>query len=60
VDSLGVVATLLFKIFGSRSGTPSSSSVAIYDRFIFPVSLLVDRIAGRWFGKNLLLVGSRL
>jgi len=28
----------------------------LYDRAAFPVSLVLDKLACRWFGKNLLAV----
>lgn len=56
VDSIGVVATLAYRLFGSRSGRLSPRSVAIYDRLVFPLSRLADRLLGRIVGKNLLVV----
>ena len=60
VDSLGIVASLLYKVFGNRRGDISPRSVGAYDRFAFPVSRLLDRLTtGRLGGKNLLLIGTR-
>jgi SAM-dependent methyltransferase len=56
VDSLGFLATLVFKFFGDSSGTINRTALRLYDRAIFPVSRLVDTVARRWFGKNLLLI----
>ncbi len=57
VDSLGFLVTLLYKLVDRRgSGSISPGSVKIYDRFVFPLSLWVDRLTGGRFGKNLLVV----
>lgn len=56
VDSLGFFATLLFKMTDRGSGNVNPRMLRIYDRVVFPVSRLLDRIFRRWFGKNLLLV----
>jgi SAM-dependent methyltransferase len=59
-DSMGVVVTLLYKLVGSRRGDVSPASVWIYDRLVFPVSRLADRLGcSRLFGKNLLVVMRR-
>lgn len=56
-DSLGFLATLLYRIAGSREGDLNERAVATYDRFAFPVSRMLDRASGRWLGKNLIVVG---
>jgi SAM-dependent methyltransferase len=59
-DSLGVLATLAYKVIGSRRGDISLASVRFYDRFIFPISRILDRLGcSRLFGKNLLVVLER-
>jgi len=55
-DSLGFGAALLFKLIGGSSGTINRSALIAYDRLAFPLSRLLDRVMGRWFGKNLYLV----
>jgi len=57
VDSIGFLATLLFKLLGNDDGNINRSALATYDRFVFPVSRTLDFLVRRWFGKNLLLVG---
>ncbi|MEJ7582647.1 MAG: hypothetical protein WKF43_00910 [Acidimicrobiales bacterium] len=59
VDSLGFFVTLLYKVFGDRTGAISHGSVLAYDRIVFPVSRMADRVVSRWFGKNLLLDAHR-
>ena len=56
-DFLGFLATLVYKWI-KGSGTINQKSIAIYDRFIFPLSHMIDRMTGgRIVGKNLLLEG---
>ena len=54
-DSLGVLATLVFKVINDGSGTPSKKSVDLYDRWAFPISHFIDRLFGGLYGKNLAL-----
>lgn len=59
VDSLGFFATLLFKLVGNKHGSVSRTALKLYDRFVFPLSRILDTITGRWFGKNLLLLARK-
>jgi SAM-dependent methyltransferase len=58
VDSLGFLAALLYRVLGA-SGRLSPAFVGAYDRFVFPVSRVIDRATSWWFGKNLLLEAYR-
>jgi len=57
-DCLGFFAGLLFKLIGNDTTFDRRSLVA-YDRYVFPLSRRLDRLAGMFFGKNLLAVGRR-
>lgn len=62
VDSLGFFAWLGTRIFGyrTRTGLGSDRSLALYDRWLYPLSRLLDRLGLRHvFGKNLLLVARK-
>ena len=55
-DFAGFWATLLFKLLPAQSGTPSVRSIKFYDKFVFPLSMFIDKITqGRIIGKNLYL-----
>lgn len=58
-DSIGFFATLAFKAIGNNDGTVSIGALKLYDRVIFPISRALDLVAQRWFGKNLLLIGTK-
>jgi SAM-dependent methyltransferase len=58
-DCLGFFAGLLFKLMGNDSGTLDRRALVAYDRYVFPMSRRLDRLAGFFFGKNLLAVGRR-
>jgi SAM-dependent methyltransferase len=60
VDSIGFVATLLFKLIGNKDGNVSLGALKIYDRLVFPLSRALDLVTRRWFGKNLLLICTRV
>jgi SAM-dependent methyltransferase len=59
VDSIGFVATLLFKMTNNQDGNVNRTALKAYDRFVFPISRAVDLLARRWFGKNLLLIARK-
>jgi predicted SAM-dependent methyltransferase len=59
-DSLGFLLAFLYKFIGDASGEPSGTSLKIFDRVVFPVSLVVDRITRRFFGKNVLVLARRI
>jgi hypothetical protein len=60
VDSLGFFASLVFKIIGSKTGDISKQSVTIYDKYIFPISLYLDRVFNKFLGKNVLIVCKKI
>lgn len=60
VDCIGFLASLIFRFVGNKSGDIEHRSIEIYDRFIFPMSLFLDKILGRWVGKNLFIVAEKL
>ena len=59
VDSAGFLASLFFKVFGNDSGTINRGALLVYDRYVFPLSRLADRVFNRLFGKNVLLIARR-
>jgi SAM-dependent methyltransferase len=58
-DSLGFLATLVYKVMGSTRGDLDRRSIVIFDRAVFPVSRVLDRVLGRLFGKNVYVVATR-
>ena len=59
IDCLGFFLALVYRGIGNKTGVISPGSVKIYDRFLFPLSRILDRIIQGSFGKNLLVVGTR-
>jgi SAM-dependent methyltransferase len=59
VDSLGFFAALAYRIAGNRDGDIDRLALKFYDRFLFPVSRLLDLVCGPFFGKNLLVQAVR-
>lgn len=55
VDSLGFFAALAYRFFGDDDGGLNLHAVRLYDRVVFPLSRVLDRITWRLFGKNLLV-----
>lgn len=59
VDSLGFLATMIYKWQGNEAGDINRTALKIFDRIVFPISLLLDKVLSKWFGKNLLLIAKR-
>jgi len=59
IDSLGFVVALLFKFIGNKEGRVNPLALKIFDRWIFPLSLTLDRLMGSVAGKNVLVLASR-
>ena len=58
-DSLGFLAALAYKAIGPKSGELNPRSVRLYDRYVFPLSRMLDRVADPLIGKNLILRATR-
>jgi SAM-dependent methyltransferase len=58
-DSIGFAASLIFKWLGNDSGDINRSALKIYDRYVFPVSRVLDSVILNSFGKNLALVAEK-
>ncbi len=62
VDSVGFFASLAVRIFGYKGNSPlgSARSFQIYDRFVYPISRVLDFLGLRFlFGKNLLVIARK-
>jgi SAM-dependent methyltransferase len=59
VDSLGFLAALAYRVVGNDDGTIDRRALRTYDRYVFPASRVLDRLVGRWFGKNVLLTAEK-
>jgi SAM-dependent methyltransferase len=51
-DSLGFIAAFGFRLLRRRSESLAASSIRFYDRWIFPVSRVLDSVLDRFVGKN--------
>jgi SAM-dependent methyltransferase len=55
-DTLGFLATLLFRLSRRGVETLTPSSIGFYDRWIFPPSRVFDLLFNRLFGKNVFVL----
>lgn len=55
-DTLGFLATLLFRLSRRGVETLTPSSIGFYDRWIFPPSRVFDLLFNRMFGKNVFVL----
>jgi len=51
-DSIGFAATLVYKLSDRGQGDINPRMLKLYDRAVFPLSALLDRLLGRLLGKN--------
>ena len=51
-DCLGFIATLVFRLLNRSAPTLTAAAISFYDRWVFAPSRVLDRVFGRWFGKN--------
>lgn len=59
-DFCGWFMTMLFKLIGSKSGKIKGNEIRIYDKYIFPLSLLLDKITkGKLMGKNIIIKATK-
>ncbi len=58
-DSLGFIASLLYRWLGNDRGDLNPVALGSYDRFAFPVSRALDVVTRAFLGKNLLVVAHR-
>jgi len=59
VDSLGFLATILYKAVGNRHGDLNIKAIKVYDTVFFPASRLLDRVVGSFIGKNIMAVARK-
>lgn len=55
-DPLGFPAALVYKLIGSKKGDISPTAVSIYDKYIFPISRVLESATKKLFGKNALII----
>jgi SAM-dependent methyltransferase len=58
-DPLGFFAALLFRFVGNDKGDLNPTMIKIFDRLVFPVSRILERLTGPFFGKNVLVVARK-
>jgi SAM-dependent methyltransferase len=58
-DCLGFLASLAYKWIGVSDGSLNGGALKFYDRVVFPISRVLDLVAGSLFGKNVLLVARK-
>ncbi|HEU0273499.1 MAG TPA: class I SAM-dependent methyltransferase [Candidatus Udaeobacter sp.] len=51
-DCLGFIAAFIFRLLNRSPSTLTAAAISWYDRWLFAPSRVLDRLFGRWFGKN--------
>ncbi len=58
-DSAGIVASLLYILSRRKDGQIDVGALRVFYRWIFPLSLVGDRLCNKLFGKNAYVVAVR-
>ncbi len=58
-DSFGFLVALLYRVADPGNGAINVRLLRIYDRFIFPLSKVLDLICHNFFGKNITIRATR-
>lgn len=58
-DSLGVIATLAYRLLDPGTGEINEQLLRAYDRLVFPVSRVLDNVFAHYLGKNLIVTAVR-
>jgi len=59
-DCLGFIAALVFRLLNRSASAVTATTISFYDRWLFAPSRVLDRLFGRWFGKNVYVLCRRL
>ena len=59
VDSIGFLATLAYNLKPGDDGALNASAIRFYDRFLFPASRVIDRLASPFIGKNVFVTARK-
>jgi SAM-dependent methyltransferase len=58
-DCIGFAAAIVYKLLDRGTGKIDKTTLIVYDRFVFPLSRALDRLLGRFLGKNLCVIARR-
>lgn len=58
-DSLGFLATLVYRLLGNDTGDINRAALRAYDTWAFPLSRMLDGVFHRWLGKNLMVLAEK-
>lgn len=59
VDSIGFIVSLLYRWLGDESGEVNVTTLKFYDRTLFPISRVLDRLLKKLLGKNLEILAEK-
>jgi SAM-dependent methyltransferase len=60
VDSLGFIAALTFRLLRKDSTSLTAKSIGWYDKWVFPLSRMLDILFHRFLGKNVFVICKKL
>jgi hypothetical protein len=59
-DSLGFIAALTFRLLRKDSTSLTTKSIGWYDKWIFPLSRMLDILFHPFFGKNVFVICKKI
>ena len=59
-DSLGFIAALTFRLLRKDATSLTAKSIAWYDKWIFPLSRMLDILFHRFLGKNVFVICKKI
>jgi len=59
-DSLGFIAALTFRLLGKDSTSLTAESIGWYDKWVFPLSRILDILFDRFVGKNVFVICKKI
>jgi len=59
-DSLGFIAALTFRLLRKDSTSLTGESIGWYDKWIFPLSRMLDMLFHRFVGKNVFVISKKI
>jgi SAM-dependent methyltransferase len=58
-DTLGFIAAFVCRLLNRGASAVTATTIRLYDRWLFVPSRVLDKVFGRWFGKNVYVLCKR-
>jgi len=55
-DTIGFIFAMIFKILGLKTGAVNKRNITIFDKFFYPLNLVLDPLFSKFIGKNAYII----